>query len=164
MHLVRRAVLLRTVAILAFMLLPAGAHADLNVGPGGLVSLGSGAMDLACTDILVASTGVLRLDSAPVTGVRNITVQSGGLLDFGSGSISFSGAFVNHGTLSNLGANSIISTNIPSCAPQGPSITGVYPVAVPGLNPWGILILVLLIAGFAAFASGRQSRISNPQE
>jgi hypothetical protein len=65
MYLAARAwALLRATTLWVCLVLAPAAHADLNVGSGGVMSLGSGALDLGCTDINIASTGTLRLDSA----------------------------------------------------------------------------------------------------
>jgi hypothetical protein len=164
MQIVRRIGRLIGAAIIASLLLPTLTYADLAVGPGSVVSLGSGGMDMGCSDIYVSNTGILQLDSAQVTGVRNVTIESGGQLDFGSGSLTVSGAFVNHGTVKNNVQNSILTAYIPSCAPQGPSIVGVELFHVPTLSFWGVIALMLLLAGFAARESMRRSHVSNEQE
>lgn len=146
-------------------LLPAAAHADLNVGPGGAVSLGSGAMDLGCTDINVAGTGILRLNSAPVSGVRNVTIQPGATLDFGTGSIAVAGSFTdNNGILLNLGSGSIILVNNFACAPNGPSISGIptpTPTPIPALGAGGLALLGFLLAGIGMLMIRRRIQLIN---
>src|SRR4051812_22258446 len=83
-----------TIAMSACLLTPS-AHADVAIGASGVLALGTGALDLGCTDITIASAGILTLNGGVITGARNVTIQSGGLLDFGTGSITFAGAFVN---------------------------------------------------------------------
>jgi hypothetical protein len=62
------------VAIAAF-----GAHADLVVPAGSVVNLGSGTVDLACTDVIVA--GTLQLASGSIVNARHVTIQAGGAID-----------------------------------------------------------------------------------
>lgn len=77
------------------LLLSSPARADLVIPSGGLISLGSGGLDLGCTDLVVG--GTLQTNSAPVTNVRHLTIQNGGLLDAGSSSISVGGNWSNSG-------------------------------------------------------------------
>lgn len=155
---------LRAIAVPACLLLATVAHADLNVGSGAVMSLGSGALDLGCSDINIASAGTLRLDSAPVTGVRNVTIQGAGVLDFGTGSITVAGSFTNNnGILLNLGPNSIVLVNNPACAPNGPSITGL-PRPIPALGVWGSVLLGLILAGSAILVTRRRTQRINERE
>ncbi len=154
--------LLCTMMLWACFLPTATAHADLNVGPGGIVSLGSGAMDLGCTDINVAGTGVLRLNSAPVSGVRNVTIQAGGTLDFGTGSIAVAGSFTaNNGILLNLGNGSIILVNNFACTPNGPSISILTPSSIPALGAGGLAPLGFLLAGLGMYMIRRRTQPIN---
>lgn len=85
-------------AIVLVSLAP-GAYGSITVPAGGSISLGSGAMDLGCTDITVA--GNLLLGSAPISNVRDVSLQAvaapGSMLDAGSGSITLSGNWTNGG-------------------------------------------------------------------
>ncbi len=83
------------------------------------MSLGSGALDLACTDLIVG--GSLQLDSAPVTGVRHVDIQAGGTINGGLGSITLSGNWTNSGTF-NAGSSQINFDD--SCGTGTSTITG----------------------------------------
>src|SRR5262245_64854072 len=71
--------------------LAAPAIGDQIVGSGGTMSLSSGKLDLACTDLIVL--GTMNVDSAAVVNVRDVIVQPGGILRGGTGSIRFSSNF-----------------------------------------------------------------------
>ncbi len=71
------------------------AHADLIVPANSVVNLGSGTVDLACTDVVVA--GTLELASGSVVNVRHVTIQAGGAIDGGSGLITLGGNWTNAG-------------------------------------------------------------------
>jgi len=155
---------LRAIAASACLLLATGAYATITIPAGGSLSLASGAMDLGCTDIDIASAGILRLNSAPVTGVRNVTIQSGGMLDFGTGSITVAGSFTNNsGILPNLGPGSIVLVNNPACAPNGPSVSGL-PNSIPALGAGGLLLLGLILAGSAILVTRRRTQRINERE
>ncbi|MEO8135871.1 MAG: IPTL-CTERM sorting domain-containing protein [Betaproteobacteria bacterium] len=156
----------RLIFLCASLSLGSAVHADLIVGPGGNTGLGNGAMDLGCTDIRVADSGVLRIESAVVTGVRNVTVDPGGLLSFGSGTITVAGAFVNQGTVQGYTTGSVILNTNLACAPNGPSISGVTAVVreIPALGPWGLALLGLLLAGCGGLRARRSTRPGNEPE
>jgi hypothetical protein len=153
----RAGALLRTMVLCVCLLLAPAAHADLNVASGGIVSLSSGAMDLACTDITIVSTGILRLGSAPVTGVRNVTIQPGAILDFGTGSITVAGSFTNNnGILPNLGPGSIILVANLACAPNGPSFNA-SSTPVPALGAGSLALLGFILAGIGMLVTRRRT-------
>lgn len=162
----RASMLLRAFGFAGYLLLATAAHADLDVGTGGSVSLGSAAMDLGCTDINIATLGVLRLNSATVTGVRNVTIESQGVLDFGTGSITVAGAFTNNsGRITHLGPGSITLVTNLACAPNGPSISGVsLATGVPALSAPGLSVLGLLLAGFGIFMTWRRTEPIHERE
>ena len=141
--------------ICALLCFAAPAHADLFVGPGSTMSLANGAMDLGCTDIRIAGGGVLNIDSVPVTGVRNVTIDAGGFLTFGTGSIAFAGAFVNNGEVTGYNAGSLIQINNRACAPDGPSITGLFRV-IPALDARMLAFLALMLACWGGMQARRQ--------
>jgi hypothetical protein len=81
----------------AFAFLTTGtAHADLIVGAGSTTTAGSGVIDLACTDLIVA--GTFQVASGTVQNVRNVTIQPGGTIDGGSGVIQLSGNWTDNGS------------------------------------------------------------------
>lgn len=71
------------------------AHADLIVPANSVVNLGSGTVDLACTDVIVA--GTLQLASGSVLNARHVTIQAGGTIDGGSGFVTLGGNWTNAG-------------------------------------------------------------------
>ncbi len=74
----------------AFTLLGATlAHADYIVAANSTTSLNGGALNLSCTDLIVA--GTLNLGSGAILNARNLTVQPGGIVQAGSGFIALSG-------------------------------------------------------------------------
>jgi hypothetical protein len=73
------------------------AHADLLVPANSTFSLGTGGLDLACTDLIVA--GTLQVNGGAITNVRNVTIQAGGVIDGGTGSIALGGNWSSDGIL-----------------------------------------------------------------
>lgn len=71
------------------------AYADLVVPANSLANLGSGTVDLECTDLIVA--GTLQLASGSIVNVRHVTIQAGGTLDGGSGILTLGGNWTNAG-------------------------------------------------------------------
>ena len=72
------------------------AQADYIVAAGGTTNLGSGVVDLACTDLIVA--GTLQIASGTMQNVRNVTIQGGGTIDGGTGLIQLGGNWTNSGS------------------------------------------------------------------
>ena len=72
------------------------AKADLVVPVGATTSLGSGVVDLACTDLIVG--GTLQVQSGTVLNARNVTIQGGGAIDGGSGVIQLGGNWTANGS------------------------------------------------------------------
>jgi len=104
----------------AFAFLAAGtAHADLIVGAGSTTTLGSGVVDLACTDLIVA--GTLQIASGSIHNARNVTIQPGGTIDGGSGLIQLGGNWTDNGSfVANTGEVDFRDL----CVPGPASITG----------------------------------------
>ena len=69
-------------ALLFALLSGAPTRAAVIIPAGGAVNLGASALDLACTDLIVA--GTLVAGSARINNVRNVVIQSGGVLDAGT--------------------------------------------------------------------------------
>ncbi|HEX7271767.1 MAG TPA: hypothetical protein VF420_06420, partial [Casimicrobiaceae bacterium] len=76
-------------------LLAAIARADLIVPASSQTNLNSGAVDLSCTDVVVA--GTLNVDAGSLKNVRNLTIQPGGVVNGGSGVIEVGGNWTNSG-------------------------------------------------------------------
>jgi hypothetical protein len=86
----------QVVALWALVLAGAsGAGAQVVVGAGSTVGLGTGALVQGCADLVVA--GTLRLDQGQLSGVDSIAVTAGGQLDGGAGSLSWSGGWTDLG-------------------------------------------------------------------
>ena len=63
--------------------------ADYIIAANSTTTLNGGALNLSCTDLIVA--GTLNLDSGAILNARNVTVQPGGVVQGGSGFIALSG-------------------------------------------------------------------------
>jgi hypothetical protein len=87
---------IRLLAFALSFLIAGAARADMVVPSGATTNLGTGILDLACTDLVVA--GTFQVAGGAVHNVRNITVQSGGMLDGGSGVIQVGGNWSNSGS------------------------------------------------------------------
>jgi hypothetical protein len=74
------------------------AQAQIHVPAGAQVSIGSGAIDAAGTDLLV--DGQVQVQSGSLTGLRHVEIAPSGLLDNGSGQITLAGDWLNAGAFS----------------------------------------------------------------
>lgn len=124
---------------------PSGAWADFIVPAGAVSSLGGGAVELACTDLVVA--GTLAVGSAPIANVRNLTIQPGGVVTMTTGTISVGGNVVNQGTVV-PGSGGVTFGN--ACG-AGPAIQ----VPVPASSGGGLALLAALLAAAAALSRRR---------
>jgi hypothetical protein len=88
--------LIACTAALLISVVAGQAKADLVVPVGATTSLGSGIVDLACSDLVVG--GTVRVQSGAVRNVRNVTIQSGGAIDGGSGVIQVGGNWTANGS------------------------------------------------------------------
>jgi hypothetical protein len=93
-HPAYRLLLACAVASFAFAGAPP-ALADFVVPANAVVNLGSGTVDLACTDLIVA--GTLQVASGSIVNARHVTIQAGGTIDGGSGAIALGGDWTNSG-------------------------------------------------------------------
>ena len=95
------------------------AQADLVVPAGSTTNLSGGAVDLACTDLIVA--GTLQIAGGAVNNARNVTIQSGGTIDGGSGVIEVGGNWIDSGSfVANAGEVDFRDV----CGPGPASISG----------------------------------------
>jgi hypothetical protein len=69
--------------------------AQVVVGAGSSVDLGTGTLAAGCGDLQVA--GAMNLAQGQMQGVRALSIAAGGLLDGGSGSLSWSGDWTDLG-------------------------------------------------------------------
>jgi hypothetical protein len=88
--------LIACTAALLISVVAGPAKADLVVPAGATTSLGSGVIDLACTDLVVG--GTVQVQSGAVRNVRNVTIQSGGAIHGGSGVIQVGGNWTDNGS------------------------------------------------------------------
>jgi hypothetical protein len=97
----------------------APAHADLTVPAGGLITLGPGIVDLACTDAVIA--GTLHINGGALKNVRNVSIQPGGVLNGGTGLIEVAGNWSNAGSFA-AGTGSVNFREL--CAAGAATISG----------------------------------------
>lgn len=71
--------------------------AQVVVGAGSSVDLGTGTLSAGCGDLQVA--GTLQLTQGQAQGVRAVSITAGGVLDGGSGNLSWSGDWTDLGQL-----------------------------------------------------------------
>lgn len=95
------------------------AKADLVVPSGATTSLGSGVVDLACTDLIVG--GTFQVQSGAVLNVRNVTIQGGGAIDGGAGVIQVGGNWAANGSFA-AGTGEVDFRDL--CAVGAASISG----------------------------------------
>jgi hypothetical protein len=88
--------LIACIAALLLSVVAGQAKADLVVPAGATTSLGSGVVDLACTDLIVG--GTFQVQSGAVLNARNVTIQGGGAIDGGSGVIQLGGNWTANGS------------------------------------------------------------------
>lgn len=109
-----------TIAISWFAATTAGAGL-LSVGAGSTFSLGSGSLDLGCSDLVVA--GTFDVASGSVLQIRDLTIASSGTVDSGSGTLDVAGDWGNDfgGTFS---AGSGIVNFVDGCGQNAGTIYG----------------------------------------
>jgi hypothetical protein len=105
--------------VLACAFLAGTAQADLTIPAGSVTSLGSGTMDLACTDVVVA--GTLQVNTGSIKNVRNLSIQAGGILNGGSGLVEVGGNWTNGGSFV-PGTGTVNFRDL--CSPGSATITG----------------------------------------
>jgi hypothetical protein len=79
-----------------FALASVGADADYRIAANTISTLGAGALNLACTDLIVA--GTLHLGSGAILNARHVNVQPGGTVHGESGFIAISGDWTTSAT------------------------------------------------------------------
>ena len=84
--------LIACTAALLIGIIAGPAKADLVVPVGATTSLGSGVVDLACTDLIIG--GTFKVQGGAVRNVRNVTIQGGGAIDGGTGVIQVGGNWI----------------------------------------------------------------------
>ncbi len=110
---------LRTLALL-FVLVGSTAHAaEMVVGAGSSIDLGSAVVDLGCADLIVA--GTLGAGSGQVLQARDVTVSPGAVLDGNSAVVDVTGDWDNAGTF-NAGTSTM--RFVDGCGRTSAVITG----------------------------------------
>jgi hypothetical protein len=71
------------------------AHADIDVGSGASLSFGDGALDVGCSNMVIA--GWLTGGNGTVHGMADLTIAAGGSLAPGAGQIVIGGDFADAG-------------------------------------------------------------------
>jgi len=110
-----------SIALAAALLLAAAAATAEGVGveSGAAFSLGTGTLDLGCTDLAVA--GSFAGGSGLVEAARDVSIQPGGSLDAGSASLRVTGDWSNAGSFS---AGSGAVAFVDGCGRAGGTLSG----------------------------------------
>ena len=154
-----RAVSARAMSIVAWLMAmllscigtPAGA--DQVIAAGGLVSLGGGRIDLACTDLIVG--GTLNVDQGTYINIRDVHILAGGVLNGGSGSITYAGSFsVDPGGQYNQ-QSAVVQRN-PVCLGV---FFGADPVQVPTLGNTALIALAALLLWLGSLVLGEKGML-----
>jgi hypothetical protein len=93
--------------------------AQLIVGNGSTIYLGSGTLCLGCADLVVA--GTLNAGSGVLSSAAGANIQSGGMLDWQSGALYVAGDWTNSGTFS---AGTSTVNFVDGCGRTGATISG----------------------------------------
>jgi hypothetical protein len=80
------------------------AQADIDVGSGASLSFGDGALDVGCSNVVIA--GALTGAGGSVHGMANLTIAAGGNVAPGAGQLVIGGNFADAGTVTS-GSSSI---------------------------------------------------------
>ncbi len=75
---------------------PAASGAEVSIGAGATFDVGSGTIDLGCTDLDVA--GNFDAGTGTTAGIRDVSIAPTGLLDGAQGSLTLAGGWDNTGT------------------------------------------------------------------
>ncbi len=94
-----------TVVGAAFLTLATGASAaQLTVGAGASVDLGTGSLDLGCADLTVG--GTLSAGTSGFSQARDVTIDPSGLVNGNSATLEVAGDWDNSGTF-NAGTSTV---------------------------------------------------------
>jgi len=135
------------VAFASASLLANVALADLVIPAGGSTSLGGGAFDLGCTDVIVS--GTLDLAGGTLSNVRNVVINTGGVVTAGAGRITLAGNWTNAGSF-NAGTGTVSFADAPGCAATS---------TITGNSTFFRLSVVSATGKLYRFASGSQQRV-----
>ncbi len=119
---------LATTILAAALGASAASGAQLDVGTGSSVDLGTGQLDLGCSDLTV--TGTLSAGTAGFAQARDVTIDPTGLVNGNSATLEVAGDWDNAGTF-NAGTSAPVSQPgvLDPFTEFGPSVTGLPPVA-----------------------------------
>lgn len=138
------------------------AHADLHIDTGVQLNVGSGRIDLGCTDLLLTGTLIVP-EGGSLVGVRNVHLTSTGVLQVQGGSVEMTQVWQSEGTI-NAGNGEIArvsgSDECPAVGRVGPNphLTAVAPQDVTPVPVGGGLVVVLTGLLLAAATAWRRAR------
>ncbi len=69
--------------------------AQMDIGAGSTLDLGTGTLDLGCVDLGIA--GTMHLSQGGISGIRSVSIQSAGQLGADAGSLAWSGDWTDGG-------------------------------------------------------------------
>jgi hypothetical protein len=93
-----------TAAAALFVLVTVAAGANVSIGAGSSLDLGSGLLDLGCADLTVA--GTLSAGTVGFSAARDVTIEPAGVLNANSATLEVAGDWNNTGTF-NAGTSSV---------------------------------------------------------
>jgi hypothetical protein len=125
----------------------AASAAEFAVGAGASVDLGTGSLNLGCTDLTV--TGTLSAGTAGFTGGRDVTIDPAGTVHGNSGTLQLSGDWDNAGTF-NAGTSSVAL--IDGCSLLSASVFG--------NSTFNDLQIVSALAKLMSFEAGSTTTVS----
>lgn len=109
---------LRCTVGLAVLGIAALAHAQISIGAGSVVDMGTAAIDIGCIDLGV--DGTLNIQGGAYTGIRHLLVNGSGAVDGGTGVISLSGDFARNGSFTPSGGE---FRSVDGCSSTGTMFT-----------------------------------------
>ena len=127
--------------------LPAFA-ANLTVGTGSTLDLGTGSLSLGCADLDVA--GTLTAGSVGFSGARDVAIAPSGLVNAGSATLTLAGDWDNAGTF-NAGTSTVLMLD--GCALSSGVVTGNTSFANLSINTTS--------AKLVRFAAGSTQTVTN---
>jgi hypothetical protein len=139
---------LRAAAALCAGFALAAAHAEIVVPAGGTVNGSGGAVDLACTDLIVG--GTFNLGSGSLTNVRDVSILAGGAITATTGSIVLARNWSNQGSFT-AGSGTVSIIDIAGCS--GPS-------AISGNTTFNNLTLTSGSGRTVSFAPGSSQTVA----
>lgn len=138
------------------------AQADLNIGGGAQLNIGSGRIDLGCTDLLLTGTLIIPAGGSLV-GVRNVHQTRSGVLMVQGGSFEMTQVWQSEGSI-NAGDGDIVrvrgTDECPAVGRVGPNphLPNVVPQEVTAVPVGGGMVAGLTALLLAAAVGRRRVR------